>query len=242
MAAAVVPTSSSVPDMARPDLHISNFGFFGLRMPSQNNNANSNIGWFSVEGIVNGVRISEHTVFDSLRAINCYSGIVPYCGTSGVMSHMMTGTRACVENCSNMVAALGSPDGSPKLSILMVDFEAVYNLVVADSGNNLIGYLGYNNFGYNGTIASGAANLRVINLAQAAGHWTGAPAVPASTVAQQNTSYRDAAVSIQGGTVTVVAVDGTTVATVTNTTVIVPSGKNITLTYSAAPTWAWTLL
>ena len=89
---------------------------------------------------------------------------------------------------------------------------------------------------------TGAANLKVVNDMLGPGAWSGQPAVPASTVAQQNTAWRDAAVSIKGGTVTVVAVDGVTVATATGVTVMVPAGKNVTLTYSVAPTWAWTLL
>ncbi|HUC21032.1 MAG TPA: hypothetical protein VMR98_06110, partial [Candidatus Polarisedimenticolaceae bacterium] len=53
--------------------------------------------------------------------------------------------------------------------------------------------------------------------------------------------FRDAAVVITAGTVSVIAVDGA-VTGLTSGTVIVPSGKTITLTYSAAPTWTWTLL
>ena len=88
---------------------------------------------------------------------------------------------------------------------------------------------------------SGASHLRIVNDWYSPGNVT-APTLPATTVAKKNDFYRDAAVSIRGGTVTVISVDGVQVASATNTTVIVPSGKNITLTYSVAPTWVWTLL
>jgi hypothetical protein len=64
------------------------------------------------------------------------------------------------------------------------------------------------------------------------------PAIPASTTALPNPFYRDAAVTVAGGTVTAIAVDGQSLG-VTSGTVFVPSGKSITLTYSSAPTWKW---
>lgn len=94
-----------------------------------------------------------------------------------------------------------------------------------------------------------ATNLKVTNQNLAPGHWGGAPVVPASTVAQQNTAWRDAWVSVHCGagvTVSVINVDGTvtglTIAAATSLAVRVPSGKNITLTYAGGtPTWDWWL-
>jgi hypothetical protein len=68
-----------------------------------------------------------------------------------------------------------------------------------------------------------------------------APAVPASTVAQPNTTGRNVLVTVFGGTVTVIAVGGVTVGLVAGT-FLVPAGSSITITYAVAPTWAWTLL
>jgi hypothetical protein len=65
-----------------------------------------------------------------------------------------------------------------------------------------------------------------------------APAVPASTVALPNPFPFACLVAVRGGTVTGVAVDGTTIGTVAGT-FVVPSGSTITLTYSVAPTWTW---
>ena len=74
-----------------------------------------------------------------------------------------------------------------------------------------------------------------------------APSIPATTVAANNPSGLPATVSISGGTVTVVAVapaggSFTTVATSTPSTVTVPPGGQIKLTYSVVPTsWGWVL-
>jgi hypothetical protein len=64
------------------------------------------------------------------------------------------------------------------------------------------------------------------------------PAVPASTVAAPNPYTFPVQVVISGGTLTAVVVNGVTVGT-TDGTYIVPVGGNISVTYSAAPTWVW---
>jgi hypothetical protein len=64
------------------------------------------------------------------------------------------------------------------------------------------------------------------------------PAVPASTVGQQNMSSQPAVVVISGGTITQVTVNGITAGTGPGT-YIVPVGAVIAITYSVAPTWAW---
>lgn len=66
------------------------------------------------------------------------------------------------------------------------------------------------------------------------------PAVPLTTVPVTNTSPVPATVVVTGGTVTNVAVNGVT-AGAGDGTYTVPSGQTIAVTYSAAPTWAWTL-
>jgi hypothetical protein len=64
------------------------------------------------------------------------------------------------------------------------------------------------------------------------------PAVPATTVAQPNPYTFPVQVVISGGTLTAVVVNGVTVGT-TDGTYIVPVGGNISVTYSATPTWVW---
>lgn len=66
-----------------------------------------------------------------------------------------------------------------------------------------------------------------------------APAVPASGVAQYNNFGIPVTVTVTGGTVTAIAVNGTTTG-LTSGAILVPAYGTITLTYSVAPTWTWT--
>lgn len=67
-----------------------------------------------------------------------------------------------------------------------------------------------------------------------------APAVPATTVALTSPFSFNATVHVTGGTVTVIAVNGTATG-LTAGTFRVPAGGTITLTYTVAPTWTWYL-
>ena len=66
------------------------------------------------------------------------------------------------------------------------------------------------------------------------------PSVPSSTVAAPNTSSLPATVVVSGGTVSNVVGNGVSVGS-GDGTYVVPPGQSITLTYSSAPTWTWTL-
>lgn len=67
-----------------------------------------------------------------------------------------------------------------------------------------------------------------------------APAVPASGTAVTNTSPLPASVVVTGGTVTNVVINGVSAGT-GDGTYTVPASGTISLTYSVAPTWTWTL-
>jgi hypothetical protein len=64
------------------------------------------------------------------------------------------------------------------------------------------------------------------------------PAVPASTVAAQNVNSYPVQVVISGGTATVTTVNGVTVGA-GDGTFTVPAYGSIAVTYTIAPTWAW---
>lgn len=66
------------------------------------------------------------------------------------------------------------------------------------------------------------------------------PAVPASGTPATNTSGVPVTVVISGGTVTNVVVNGVSVGT-GDGTYNLPPGSTIAVTYSAAPTWTWTI-
>ncbi|GFM29278.1 hypothetical protein [Novosphingobium sp. PY1] len=66
------------------------------------------------------------------------------------------------------------------------------------------------------------------------------PSVPASGTAVTNLSGQDVMVYLAGGTLTAnVEIGGAGVLQATNTGYLVPAGSTIKLTYSVAPTWAW---
>lgn len=66
------------------------------------------------------------------------------------------------------------------------------------------------------------------------------PAVPLTTVPVTNSTGTVVGVTITGGTLTFVYVNGVQAGT-TAGTYLVPVGGTISITFSAAPTWAWTL-
>lgn len=74
-----------------------------------------------------------------------------------------------------------------------------------------------------------------------AGAMASPPAVPASTTPVTNTSGRAAFVTVSGGTVTAIAVAGTTVGLIAGTFIVL-AGQTITLTYGVAPTWTWAVI
>lgn len=100
----------------------------------------------------------------------------------------------------------------------------------------------------NGTVAgtSGVINLNATSTAKVSGNagynpvGPKAPAVPASAAAFTNNFGSDAAVFVNGGTVSAVAIGGTATGQ-TSGEFRVPSGQTITLTYTVAPTWTWFL-
>lgn len=250
MAEANLPNASALArsSTAAPAIPTPNWSF-GLRMPQTNNNDNSNIGYYSCEGFVYGIIVTEHVQANSIRLINCYDGLVVW-PTSG-FPHRNIITYASIENCVNCIVFAESAAG--KLDLLSADIEWGTGYIVSDPNNGAYGTIGVGSNGSDGgtlsaalsnssTGVNGGRHLKVINLDQTIGS-VAAPSIPASTVAFQNPFWRDAAVSISGGTVTGVAVDGQTQVTSTPCTVYVPSGRTVTLTYSVVPTsWSWILL
>lgn len=92
---------------------------------------------------------------------------------------------------------------------------------------------------FTATVAAGQT-ISVTYSAAPTWYWsTFTPAVPASTVAAVNTTGQDITVVLAGGTTTHITVNGTDRGTTTPANVMVPNGQSITLTYSAAPAWAW---
>lgn len=233
-------TQTGAPAIPQPDWA------FGVAMPVTNNNDNANIGYLSVEGMVIGLQVYEHVQAASVRLINCYDGLVV--ASSSGFPHSNVITYASIENCTNCVVFIGG--GLNKLDIVDCDIEWGTGHILNDTGGNALGTVNIGSNGGGGASLNAAMNsgatavvgtsLRIVNRDQSTGH-VAAPVVPATTVALANPFWRDAAVTVSGGAVTAITVDGAATGA-TSGTVFVPTGKSIAVTYSVAPSWNWVLL
>lgn len=233
LASGAVPDGSTTPKLAIPtnDLGI------GLRLPSLGNNDNVTIDSYGVEGFYTGLACADHTTAQRVAIIFSNTGVFIY--GSGALDHGLSILNLSIEVATLAIQAAGSSGGSLPVHIPRLDMEGVTNLIT-DTNDYLRGELHYQANNGSQLPASGARNLRIVNDARPRGAAT-APSVPSSTTALLNPFQRDAAVTVTGGTVSAIAVDGQTTG-LTSGTVIVPSQKTITLTYSGSPSWAWTLL
>ena len=210
----------------------------GIAMPVPGNNDLSVINNCSVEGATYGVYLGEHLAANRIAAIYCYTGLL--CGgffsSVGQQHHNWIGS-ASVEACVNGVHVVAS--GKILIDSMSVEGSMTH---VRDTTGNATGYVGLGGIISNISV-SDPCGIKVVYLDRKPGAVT-APTVPASTTALRNPLWRDAAVQVNNGTATVsnVSVDGASVLSGPGM-VIVPAGKNITLTYSGGtPTWSWTLL
>lgn len=223
---------------------------FGLAMPVANNNDNCNVGWYSCEGLVYGLIFYEHLEASSIRIIDCFDGIVSW--SSSGFPHRNHINYASIEGCQQPIVLAGAFN---KLDIDVCDIEWGGGHIVRDVGATPgVGRIGLCSNGDSGdtlaaalstdptsvSVANGPLGLEIINLDQAIGA-VAAPAIPSSGAPFQNPFWRHAEVTVAGGTVTQISVDGAN-KLLTSGTFTVPSGKTITLTYSVAPSWSWTLL
>lgn len=248
IAEAVVPNlSCQAAQLPSAPVFPTNF-MTGLLMPANGNNNLAEIGRYSIEGWRVGVLLNEHTNAASLGIVLCQTGI----RIGGPIKHGINVGYASVEQCPVVLeyidlspVAFDAPGSY--ITIAQLDTESAppgpfaLSATISDAANKLFGEVNLApNAGADSIVITGAGNLRINRIDTTRGA-AAAPSVPASGVALRSPSWRDAAVHISGGTVTAIAVDGQTLG-VTSGLVMVPSGKTITLTYSVAPTWKWTLL
>ena len=211
---------------------------FGIAMPVPGNNDLSIMNNCSVEGATYGFYLGEHLSADRLAAIYCYTGMLggAFFSSVGQFHYNWIG-GASIEACVNGVHMVAGG----KIVITVLSVEGSMNHLV-DSTGTAVGTIGLG--GIISTInVSNPTDVKVTYLDAGPGATT-APSVPATTIAHRNAFWRDAAVQINNGTATIsgVAVDGASILSGPGL-VIVPSGKNVTLTYSGGtPTWSWTLL
>jgi hypothetical protein len=224
---------------------------FGLACPQNNNNAISTIDQYSCEGMNYGLVADEHLHARDVHCIYCVAGVET--GMAGqTTGHGILIDHLLVEASEVGVGALGS--FASKLNVTQFDYENISFAIVNDVGGSLLGTVRCWDTGAadfldatqaNGSHAvRGAVNLRVYELARQPGNVT-APSIPATTVALRNPFFRDAFVHVTGGTLTSIqlttAGGSATSVGVTSGMVFVPTGAYITLNYSVAPSWKWTL-
>jgi hypothetical protein len=224
---------------------------FGLRTPVGANDGNIRIRNYAFSGMMQGVMLGEHVAVDSLIGFYSYYGIMGYVdGHGSPMTHSSHISYACIEACYYQLAYT---DGLVKLDIDILDVDGgaggsgiqIYDPSSVGRGQITVRGLGATE-GKPGV--SGGTLMRIINGDQVPGTLgISQPAVPASTTAFHNDFYRDALVTVTGGTVTAIAISDSGGANsltlgITSGSFVVPSGKQVTLTYSVAPSWNWYLL
>lgn len=222
-------------------------GGVGLRMPVNWGEDNSNIWRLAIMGYTYGFIPGEHTTVDSAVIFFSQYGVAPQIAKSHAIRFGYLSTEGCTYHISMTLASTPI-----RMDIHLWDTEDVtvpttYHL--DDPANLLYGVANFHCFSnpLRGGVHWGAVPLvnggrayKVVNASQAPGA-AASPAVPASTVALTNPYWRDAVVTISGGAVTVIRVDQLQTDLVAGT-VVVPAGKTISITYTAAPTWKWLLL
>lgn len=216
----------------------------GLQMPQNGNNDAAVVVDYACEGFYYGMSFGEH--FTALRVALIYCQVGIFIGVASALSsfHGASIVNLNVEASGIAVQCGGTVGGTFPLWVGLMSVETMTIRDFDDSNNSLTGWVQWSNTGNNVPTVNGAANLKIIgtNLVSKHGAAT-APGVPGSTTPLTNPFFRDAVVVVTGGTVSAVAVDGVAQGfTATGFTVVVPSGKTITLTYTVAPSWKWILL
>lgn len=213
----------------------------GLRVPGIGNNHYVQIDRYSCQGFYYGSTFTDHLTADTMVFVYTNTALFGLAG--GAAEHGMTIANLGVEASATILEFISSSDGRFPIFIGQCNIETSTDVEFKDPNNSLAGVIYFTDNTRSVPQVTGCQHVKIIDNIRRPGAVTGGdvPAIPATTVAFRNPFWRDAAVYVAGGTVTGIAVDGATLG-VTSGMVLVPTGKTITLTYSSAPTWAWTLL
>ena len=208
----------------------------GYAFPVVQNNTVLNAHWLSVEGVANGISISEHAHVTKLSTLYCNIGmnVTQVSGTK----HGITIGHFTAEGCNTVLDASATTSGSVALSIGLMDGETNNTAHVNDPNNALCGTIGWNEETSSNVVVIGGAGLIVTDFNKhRPGPWSGAPAAPASNTAQQNLSYRYVTLYISATTsITSVAIGATTGSM---TSVTVTAGANVAVPVRVLPGWYW---
>jgi hypothetical protein len=206
----------------------------GLYMPLIGNNDDCQIGSFAAQGFTYGINVTEHVAAQRLSAVYCIVGA--QCVGGGAHGNWIGYMSA--EACVTAIQFTGAAPLT--LSVDYLDTETISTWHIQDTQNALYGRVLVHTNSGSAPAVQAASHMEVIWDGLGPGVWSGAPAVPASGTAQQNTAWRPATVYVNGTLTGNTKVDGTSLGTAA-AVVRVPGGHTITLTYAVAPTWVWVL-
>ena len=224
----------------------------GLRMPAIGNNDDCVVITFCCEGYAYGMRVGD--VFDACRIVCFYTFIGLYMdlhvGLSAISSRISIKNYSCGQSAA-AIEVYGN--GFTPVTISMTT-EGIGTWHVSDTGNSMAGVIWWDDSGSQPMtpLITGAGGLNFVNNTIGAGVWASPPAAPASTVAQQNTIYRDATIYAKSTTsITNTAVGPTSGAlTALGQTsgggtaavpIRVPSGDWYSVTYTGTLSTVWVL-
>lgn len=259
-ASALAATTGTGP-ANRPDAS-SGLWAWGLYMPQSNNNDICDIHEYSCESFPVGLWAEEHVSADSVRLINCYTGL--FISPSSGFPHGNRFGHVSIENSHNSIAFGSGAVAKTVIELADIEWDASAGGPIIDivGGTAALGEVNVCANGSSGASLSAAMSsginantspiggLRVINTDMPSGHWASPPAVPASGTPQLNTAWKDASIVLHTGagvTVTAITIDGTvtglTMAASSSLALpILGTGRLITLTYAGGtPTWDWWL-
>lgn len=220
---------------------------FGVRLPANQNGGKIRVGTLGVYGYYAGISMCEHLIADNVMLYWNQVAIAydkPGSHESWISTLQTSGNAnliAFVDRNSGVgqvpsslempmhVGMWGLEDISAKIwdanNVLWIQ-ATIYNVPIGGSTNRI-------------PPMDGGKDVKLTQLRQSRGS-VAAPTLPATTVAHTNVFGRDAWVTVSGGTVTAIAIDGVSTG-LTSGQFVVPNNRTITLTYSSAPTWAWWL-
>jgi hypothetical protein len=226
---------------------------FGVRMPDNDNNDFSEIGLLTMYGQFYGLIINEHTIGKSIHAL--FNVVAVAVSRTGDTAHGSIIQHMSIEACN--VGLAGTLASFPaKVTVGLIDWEfSSWNggdfAIINDPNSNLLGnchvtivnqnHLQYQPGGGNFGVR-GAGNFRIFDDTRTQGDiGADTPAVPSSGSAVTNPVFNNVMVTVTGGTVSNIAVNGTAQGLTSGAFFLGP-GMSITPTYSVAPTWKWTII
>lgn len=256
IAQAHVVSASSFSDLTRkttPSIStlVDNDQSVGLVMPYKGNNARSEIGSYTAEGLYTALIASEHLTATYLGVIYCRRGLQINGVTAGswsdgqrkfgdhsivILRYLAEAVDYWVYNDTTATQLIISSMGGEGTTNFVAH---VYDSISGEGGQGgLSGEIHLLDIFQHDAVVVGNTPLRIVNDQRRPGLAV-APTLPSTTTALRNPFWRDATVAITGGTVTNVSVGGQNYGQVG--AVVVPTGASITVSYTGSPSWTWLL-